>query len=298
MKKAFTFIEMIFVIVAIGILAKFGSEIFRNVYLNYTQSTTNNRLQSDTQSAIEQISNRLQYRIKNSVIARNKRGLVSDFKGLASASSEDGFDTLEWIGYDIDGWLGDASTTPTWSGFIDVDNAAGTVTNLVSPKSDFTTNGRIDSVIKSVSYSSDITDAAIFFTGANSNALTDFGWNTTLAYEQNNTAAHRIKNGGIGTIIPATGDDFSGVDVYEQYKLSWTAYAIVHTADGNLTLYYDYQPWKAERFSDGKSSLLMQNVSTFKFQGVGDMIKLQICVNDNNITGDEGYVLCKEKTIF
>jgi prepilin-type N-terminal cleavage/methylation domain-containing protein len=302
MKKAFTFIEMIFVIVIMGILAKFGSEIFRNVYLNYTLSTTNNKLQTETESAIEQIANRLQYRIKNSVIARDSTGPITDFKALPSALSTDNFNVLEWVGYDIDGWLGDdTNTTPTWSGFIDVDDFVNANLNtLVSPASDFSAGGRVDTLIQALSTST-IEDAAIFFTGANTDTRTDYGWDTTYAYDQNDTAAHRIRAAGtINRIEPTAGDDFTGVDVYEQYQLAWTAYALELATDGNLTLYYNYQPWRGEAHTSGSFALLMQNVTTFKFQGVGDIIKLQVCVGDEDITGegDGGYSICKEKAIF
>ena len=292
MKRGFTFIEMIFVIVVMGILASFGAEIFRNVYLNYMLSSTNNRLQEDTENAIQQIANRLQYRIKNSVIASNAAG---GFVALPSATNQT---VLEWVGYDIDGWLGDAATSPTWSGFIDVDiNAIPNVNVLASPASDFQAGGRIDTVIQNLS-SSSIANAAIFFTGANSNIATQYGWGVVAQNEQSTTAAHRIGNAAaVNQIVPGV-DDFSGVDVYEQYQLSWTAYALVLSANGDLNLYYDYQPWEGETYANVAPRLLMQNVDTFKFQGVGDMIKLQVCVNDNNILGDGGYSLCKEKAIF
>ena len=299
MKKAFTFIEMLFVIVIMGILAKFGSEIFRNVYMNYTMSVTNNKLQTDTEDAIQQIANRLQYRIKDSVIARD----AATFDPISALDTTKTYTVLEWVGYDIDGWLGDdTNTTPTWSGFIDVDHplALATVNTLVSHASDFQAGGRVDTVIQALSTST-VENAAIFFTGANTDARTDYGWDTAYPYDQNDTAAHRITSAGdVERIVPAAGDDFSGVNVYEQYQLAWTAYALELSADGNLTLYYDYQPWLGESYSNASPALLMQNVETFKFQAVGDIIKLQVCVSENNIMNDVsgGYSLCKEKAVF
>lgn len=299
MRKAFTFIEMIFVIVILGILAKFGSEIFRNVYLNYNLSVTNNKLQVDTEAAIQQISNRLQYRLKNSVIAKDSA--TNTFHGISAPPNVAGnYTVLEWIGYDIDGWLGDnTATTPTWSGFIDVDDLVNAnINTLVSPASDFRANGRVDTVIQALS-TGNINNAAIFFTGRNTDIQLDYGWNGTVQNDQNNTASHRVTSAAVVDRITPGVDDFSGVDVYEQYKLSWTAYAL--ELNGNtLRLYYDYQPWLGERYNDGNgtSAILMENVDTFKFQGLGDIIKLQICVNDNNITGDGGYAICKEKAIF
>ena len=293
MRKGFTFIEMIFVIVIMGILAKFGSEIFRNVYLNYVQSTSNNILQTDTELAIQQIANRLQYRIKDSVIGRRSNG---NFTAL-SAINDSNYTAVEWIGYDMDGWLGDAtSTNPTWSGFIDVSSTDANISVLVSPSSDLRAGERVDDVISALGGST-IADAAIFFTGANSNAQTDYGWDGTAQVNHETTAAHLVAASPIDRIVPGI-DDFANTDIYEQYKLSWTAYAL-ELNNGTLRLYYDYQPWLGERYNDGNgtSAILIQDVTTTKVRAIGDMINIQICVSDNNITGSE-YSICKEKAIF
>ncbi len=68
--------------------------------------------------------------------------------------------------------------------------------------------------------------------------------------------------------------------------------------DGNLTLYYNYRPWEGQKYTDGNSSLIMQDVDTFQYKAVGDLIKVQLCVKDGNISSDGGYSVCKEKTIF
>jgi type II secretory pathway pseudopilin PulG len=68
--------------------------------------------------------------------------------------------------------------------------------------------------------------------------------------------------------------------------------------DGNLTLYYNYRPWEGQKYTDGNSSLIMQDVDTFQYKAIGDIIKVQLCVKDGNISSDGGYSVCKEKTIF
>lgn len=68
--------------------------------------------------------------------------------------------------------------------------------------------------------------------------------------------------------------------------------------DGNLTLYYNYQPWNGQKYTDGQSAVIMQDVDTFQFKAVGDLIKVQLCVRDSNISNDGGYSVCKEKTVF
>ncbi len=307
MKKGFTFIEMLFVIVILGILAKFGSEIFRNVYQNYNQSTANNELQINTELVIQQIANRLQYRIKDSMIARVP-GVGFDSVTSAAPNAT----VFEWIGYDIDGWLGndrggaETYSKPTWTGFIDldaVDTANADEDTLFSPETD---TGEVNTVIASLSPSgAGVVNAAIFFTGENSDVQTDYGWQGAALTTQNNVAAHRITTGAnVQQLDDATGADFNATDIYEQYKLAWTAYALsIENCDASgeiceLVLYYDYQPWQGETYNgNGTQALLMQNVTTAKLQAIGDMLNLQVCVSENNITGSE-YSICKEKVIF
>lgn len=74
--------------------------------------------------------------------------------------------------------------------------------------------------------------------------------------------------------------------------------------DGNLTLYYNYRPWLGDTYLQRKdgttpdSAIIMQDVDTFQYKAVGDLIKVQMCVKDGNISSDGGYSICKEKTIF
>ena len=75
-------------------------------------------------------------------------------------------------------------------------------------------------------------------------------------------------------------------------------------SDGNLTLYYNYRPWEGDTYlqrTDGSTpdhAVIMQDVDTFQYKAVGDLIKVQLCVKDGNISSDGGYSICKEKTIF
>lgn len=109
MKRAFTMLELIFVIVVMGILAKFGVELFMQTYEGYTRSLYINELQTKSANAVQTIANRLTYRIKDSVL-----------------SNTIGTNTVTWQAMDIDGWLDNA-----WSGIVDLDDS--NVTVLSSP---------------------------------------------------------------------------------------------------------------------------------------------------------------------
>lgn len=320
MKKAFTFIELIFVIVIMGILANFGTNILMTTYESYTASSTNNKMLANIELTFKQISNRLQYRIKDSVIARpSVNGAVSDITSATANST-----VLEWIGYDIDGWLGTGAaigSAPTWSGFIDVDdgddgNPATALTGALASQvganpyleSPGTNIASVNAMIAALSPRA-IASPAIFFTGANSNTLIDYGWSGAMATQ--NGAAHPV------TSLPAQpttrlysntiAPSFSGINVYENYKLAWSAYSISledfdGDGDNDLVFYFDYQPWNGGTAPTGtnvRRQLLLENVDTFKFQATGETITLQICLNEDALgAGDGGYSLCEAIAIF
>jgi len=304
-KRAFTMIELIFVIVIMGILSKFGVEFLAQAYNSFIFSSINNSLQSRSASALEIIGSRLQFRIKDSVIARQP-GVT--FEGLGDSTLGANATVLEWVGYDIDGLRGDSS--PTWSGIIDLDNSTFNLLN--TPDTNLT---EVTNIINALSNgNSNVGDIALYFIGSDSDIQNGYGWDGVKVSDQNDTM-HPVRMGANNFFIPqdhptATDNNFTGVDVYEYYQLAWTAYAVaLEDFDGDgtaneLVLYYDYQPWDGEDYlNDGRATLLMENVDTFRFKSIGSIVKLQVCVFSTIISGDVkdaagGYSLCKEKTIF
>ena len=286
-RQAFSMLELIFVIVIMGIIGKFGVEFLAQSYKSFIFTNINNTLESHSATAVEFISTRLQYRIKDSIIAKDSSS--GNFLSLASASSNT-YNVLEWIGNDIDGFRGNsdgATNLPNWSGVIDLDLSSSTA--LVSPSTDTT---KIDSLISTLSYGdSDANDAALYFIGSSSDIVNGYGWSGAIT-DQNQTL-HPINT---ATTFSSVIGNFS--EVYEYYKLVWTAYAVVHnTSTNELWFHYDYQPWNGDNYDDSntKKVLLMKNVDTFQFMAIGSIVKIQVCVNSSIV---EDYSLCKEKTIY
>ena len=289
-RKAFSMIELIFVIVVLGILSKFGVEFLAQAYNSFIYSSINNRLQAQSASAVEFISTRLQYRIKDSIIARKTDGT---FESLSVASGSD-YRILEWVGSDIDGYRGDS--LPKWSGVVDLNLSSADT--IVSPESNTTAINTLISVLSP--FNNTISNAAIYFVGSNSNK-DSYGWQGAIT-DQNQTM-HPIKAGtNLNEFESDIAANFSNVALFEYYKLAWTAYAIVHTAgspdatDGTLTLYYDYQPWEGDSYTDGKKAIIMKHVSSFQFAAVGSLVKVQVCVK--SMLTNEEYSICKEKTVY
>jgi len=288
-RTAFSMIELVFVIVIIAIIGKFGVSFLFQAYNSFIGSKVNNELQAESESAIEFSASRLQYRIKDSVVIRRD---INDSNVTAIADANDSnYTVIEWVGTDSDGFRGEK--LPNWSGIIDID--LSDKDNLYSPETNTT---KENNLIQALSNNkSDINKSAIYFLGSDSDIHTGYGWEGEIT-DQNRTM-HPIKSDtNISIFAPATGHFH---DVGEQYKLAWSAYALsledynTTTKMGNLYFYYNFRPWHGKQAKDGNRTLLMQNVSTFQFAAVGSLLKLQICVKSML---KENYSLCKEKTIF
>jgi len=301
-RLGFTMIELVFVIVVMGIIGKFGVEFLAQAYKGFIFSNVNHSLQANGEMAVESIATRLQYRIKDSVIGRESANanFTTNYRAIGSASGSQ-YNILEWVSTDIDGFRG--ARLPNWSGIIDLENPLTTNSLLVSPGTDTTATSSLISILSNGG--SDINDSALYFIGSESD-IDNYGWDGNAIINQT-SVMHPIRNSATANeFVPRIGgtandNNFTGVDVYEYYKLAWTAYAIGiddydnNDNNGTLTLWYNYQPWEGEVYTDGNSSVIMHNVSTFQFKSIGSIIKIQVCVNSDLV---EDYSLCKEKTIF
>ncbi len=321
-RKGFTFIEVMFVLVILAIIAKFGVEFLAQAYRNYLYQEINNKLSNTSSSAVEFIAKRLQYRIRPSVIVR-KQG-SSDFRSLegfdpATVTQANDYTVLEWIGYDIDSFRGNANATPLWSGIIDKKASLDDGSHIITPGSDL---DAVDTMIQTLSNgNSTINDAALYLFTTENDINASFGWNggETITDQHLRFAMHPVNkanttsftSGIAGQSFSDLFDDIKNKGEFDaRYYLAWTAYAI--SLEGNeLKLYYDYQPWQInaatgqpERYdTDGKSVTIMEHVNTFKMIQKQGIIKIQVCTTNDDMNGSGtmnigGFALCKEKTIY
>jgi len=297
-RRAFSMLELIFVIVIMGIIGKFGVEVLAKAYENFIFSKINNDLQERSASAVGFIAKRLEHRIKKSTIARNVTGGTPGvWNYVQGGIGDDNATVLEWISSDIDSFRG--TTAPLWSGVIDLNSSSSL--RLISTSTDLNATNTQINILSN--FNTAVNDAAIYFIGS-FYTLTPWGYDNVGITDQNRTI-HPINFAAtFNEIHPATVADFSGVEVFEYYKLAWTAYAVElrdyneTTHLGDLWFYYDYQPWQGEEYYDVgvKSALIAENISAFRFRSAGSLIKIQVCAK-SPLTGEE-YALCKEKTVY
>lgn len=292
-KKAFTMLELVFVIVIMGIIGKFGVEFVARAYESFIYSKINNDLQAKSASAVEFIAKRLEHRIKSSTISRNTAAGTFNYVNDVGLSDPDAT-VLEWVATDIDGFRG--TTLPLWSAIIDLNST--TSNRLISTATNLpTTNAQIAILSNATA---GINDSAIYFIGS---FLTTNPWGYNGAIVDQNQTLHPIRSGVNPNELWPNASNFSGREVFEYYKLAWTAYAIElrdyddTTNIGDLYLYYNYRPWNGETYlANGTRVLLAEGISTFRYRSAGSLVKIQVCAK-SELTGEE-HALCKEKTVY
>ena len=285
-RKAFSMLELVFVIVILGIVSSIGAEIIADVYKSYILERATHRSSVKTELAATQLANRLLYAVPGTVIGRKTD---DSYRDISSLDSED-YRILEWIGYDNDSFS--AKIKPGWSGFVDLDDS--NKTNLKTRGSDL---NNTDLIIKNLTNgTTDIGDTAVFFPGQYD------AYNVGYIDENGNSdSSGAIKVDSNSHDDDLVVEDLTGKTISEFYKLSWTAYALVPTDNGDgtfdLSMYYNYQPWNGEKYTDGDSKVLVRNVTVFKFIGTDTTVRFKLC-QEEMITNDSNITICKEKAVI
>ena len=311
MKRAFTLLELVVVIVVLGIIAMMSFNAIMNIYSNYFQTRTVNELETQTEIALEQISKRLEHRIKPSVIARKTDGAflaLNDNRVNLDAK----YEILEFIpyAYEIFNDVPSGSNKAgRYSGYVDLANSSPT-TGLISPGSNFTTG--VVETIKDLTCRDETRDATcVDFTKKDGGVVAIFSYvyynvQDSFGYKGDITKLDIAKVGvksTDGNTLEISG--FGGKQISEQYHLAYTANAIVpeqsadpkDAANGvfDLNLYYDYRPWMGEKYKpNGEKATLAKNVTRFVFTEKNGVIVLKLCVRAKN----SDITICKSKAVY
>jgi len=272
--SAFSLIEVIFVIVILGVVASIGSKIIAQVYESYIVQRAQYRAAIKTELALNQIANRLRYAIPGTVGARVSLGSPT-FTPITNSLPEQS-KVLQWVGADGDSFeaiTSAANLRPGWSGFCDL--TASTNTNISTPGSNLALT---TSIINNLGGA--IADALIYF-----------------PYEGNH---YGITSGDEETIVLDTAIP-AGDTIYERYKLAWSSYALeVKIIDGvkKLLLHHHFAPIVKTPIVSDTSTVLINNVTNFRFQGSEGVLRVKICVEELIGFDSDKIHTCKERVIF
>lgn len=317
-KKAFSILEVIFVLVILGIVASISSQILIQVYENYIIQRAVYNVSTKTEMISNQIVNRLAYRVQGSTISKNHQEFLeangTTWLPLKEIPTGNTYTSIEWIGYDNDSFS--ANRTPAWSGIADYENASNTSFN--TPGSNL---NAADTIINNLSNGkvnlSTANPPAVIFS-ENDNYYT--GKNTynpicmgLIPEDTSNSTTNCIFPVTLNNATSFNFTDTRPKIITERYKLAWSAYAIAPedrdgdaNSDGvdddglyDLVLYYNYQPWNGESYMSNTTSrsTLMHNVTVFKFSETGGVIRFKLCASEN-IGEDFNVTTCKEKVVI
>jgi len=292
MRKGFTLVELIFVLVILAILSLGTFKAIEAIYIRSMQAKSLTDLSLQSQIVLDQLSILLYNRVPNSVVGYTPGVGCESINNLSTPRP-----VLEWLGT-----MDDELLRGDYDGFVDMNASDKTTFTLSTPNSTALVS----------------TDINLIFAGAFDGGSEDiqacsgaFGWhgaNSDLSYDI---------SVGVNSIMIT--DAIKPSFIYEKYYLSQTAYAVSRGADINLAsscitdlnastdantlfLFYDYQPYKGETFcadaGAGKAAVLAQDVSAFSAQEVNDIIRLSIDM-DKNIRGQTcGVHVSKQKAVF
>ena len=313
MKRAFTLLELIIVIVILGIIAMMSFNAMMNIYSNYFQTRTVNELETQTEIALEQISKRLEHRIKPSVIARKPSGGFLPLND-SRVNLNSGYEILEFIpyAYEIFNDVPSGSNKAgRYSGYVDLANSSP-ATGLISPGSNFSTE--VVETIKDLTCREDTNATCVDFTKKDGgvvaifsdvyyNVQDSFGYKGISNLDIAKVGVKDGQSGLNGDTLEISG--FGGKQISEQYHLAYTANAIVpeksadpkDTANGvfDLNLYYDYRPWMREKYKqNGEKATLAKNVTRFVFTEKNGVIVLKLCMRAKN----SEITICKSKAVY
>jgi prepilin-type N-terminal cleavage/methylation domain-containing protein len=313
-RRAFTMIELLFVIVVMGIVGTFAIEMVRQYYEGIYRTQTITQRTAEADHILEQVSKYFENAISASIVNLDEDAIgAGDCKIPDIADSAHDY-TVAFIGVDADSLRGEWNATvgtylPGWNEDVNISgttmrgfgvnyNYASTITNALNGGGPLTNNSAVynnsqNAVNNGGCSDYNLNDATIpltdtkflSITGFTPNTLT-FGFNPNLD-EGNKKRAYLLRSG----------------------------YGFRVQSNGNFTMYTNFQPWNGERYNThGTAQLLGQKVAHFytdynttDFQNVQNLTdrglvwRLKLCMRgiDANLSDSTNSAndICRERRV-
>ena len=295
MRRGFTLVELIFVLVVMAILSAGTFKAIEIIYIRSAQARALTDLSLQSQIVLDQLSILLYNRIPNSVIGYTSGGTCEPISELTTARP-----ILEWLGT-----MDDELLAGDYDGFVDMNGSDKATFTLATPDNNLSTNPEFNLIF-----------AGAFDGGSEDIAACSgaFGWH--------GAASDLSFDITMGTDTITITDTPKPSFIYEKYYLTQTAYAVARGADIDLTsscitdlnvsanantlfLFYDYRPYATpsetfcgEAGGSGEATILAQDVSAFSAQEVNDIIRLSIDMQRDVRGRTCGVHVSKQKAVF
>jgi len=313
-RKSFTLIEAILVIVILSFILIGGFQIISKIYERNFIAVTSAKFNQKSQQTADFLSGMLYSRIPLTAIGYDTN--TGDFKYIGDIEDADKYKVFEWISE-----CSECKRELNLSGFLDL-YKSDRDKNLVVAL-DFNSNF-IKDVLKN-KFNIELNDSGIIFAGT-----FDRGEEASLFDYNNSFGWHGNKHKYVATITDYSQDgndcnltiNYKGERIYEKFFLVDSAYAIAlkkdlnqsllsqckdlnlsKLGDNTLLLFYNYRPWEGETFCadnrgehSGNVTVLLNNVKAFQIRAVNSHLELllDLIKQKSNLKVE----ITKQKVIF
>ncbi len=303
-RDGFTFIELLFVIIIMGIVGGIALEAIRQYYNNIFRTQEITKRVAEADHILEQLSKYFETAISSSIVNFDKNGVATGCEGPPIAGDLNDY-TVAFVAADMDSFYG-LNGRPGWSEEVRL----LTNNDINASDANFTAADAIINALggstlrNSAIYDADSVDVA---------ACTRFNWNGlgTAGYHMMSTAANPTSD----TIVRLNNDN-NATDGRRKYLIR-TGYAFKVSTDGNFTMYSNFYPWQGGRYDTAlnrKQNLLAQNVAHFyadynasdyqndpSLNDRGMVWRLKVCMRglDANLSNSDapGQDICRERRV-
>lgn len=315
LRPGFTFIELLFVIVILGIVGGLSLEAVRQYYEGIYKTQTYSQRVAQADQILDKVAKNFENAIDMSIVNLDPRsvgagdGMLGD--GNCSEPGEEANEatareyTVAFIGVDTDSLR--TTGLPGWS--------EQAITTVVSPTSRIFTFSDANlslanDTISALYPTSNLANSAFYNHGrANGSSIvgscSNFNWDGA-----GNLDGYSIISGiNYATNSVTVTESFTNSDLDDKKYLLRSGYAFRVLDNGKFMMYYNFRPWKGEQYNTGSSSVLGENVASFyadfnntnSFNDRGSVWRLKVCMQglESNLSTSDvaSSAICRERRV-
>ncbi|MCX6073994.1 MAG: type II secretion system protein [Campylobacterales bacterium] len=304
-RKGFTFIELLFVIVILGIVGGMTLEAVRQYYNGIYRTQEIMKRTETADHVLDQLKGYFEYALDSSIVNLDKQGAANACYG-PPMPNDSGDYTVAFVAVDQDS-LRTIGNRPGWSSEV----LLGAGNTILAADANFTAGDGIITGLGSTLAQSAVYDAD----SADNNACVRFNLHAgdgTSGYHKMDAGANPISS----TILQLNPDN-NATDGHRKYLLR-TGYAFqveqssVTPNPGNFYMYTSFRPWLGEEYKTDptKKYLLAEKVnhffvdydiSTASTALSGKVWRLKVCMQglDENLSDSDldALQICRERSV-
>ena len=304
LRQGFTFIELLFVIVVMGIVGGIALEAIRQYYEGIYRTQTYTQRVNEADHILEQLSKYFENAVDLSIVNLDQDeddgnldgGECAD-PGIEAESGAHDY-TVAFVGVDTDSLhtLG----KPGWSEMV---QSGFNGISLTSNDANFTAANEVIGVIHS---GFNLANSAIYNYEGVVGSCSDFRWDGSAGKH----AYYTITNVDflLNTLTTINNAGTSSPKNDRKYLLA-TGYAFRVLDTGEFRMYTNFRPWKNEIYTNGTASTLGENVASFyadfnntnSFSDRGSVWRLKVCMRglDSSLSNSDEALqsICRERKV-